>query len=62
MKGAHSRVRSSTRKRSEVRQRTEVVALRLLPRERETLIAAAHARNVSLSELIRSSVLKALEG
>ena len=52
-KGARSR------KRSEARQRTELVALRLLPGERARLQAAAEGRNVSLSELIRSSALKA---
>ena len=52
---------SLPRKRSEARQRTELVALRLLPGERETLRMAAQARNVSLSELIRSSALKAAE-
>lgn len=51
---------SVSRKRSEARQRTELVALRLLPGERETLRTAAQARNVSLSELIRSSALKAV--
>jgi uncharacterized protein (DUF1778 family) len=50
---------SAPRKRSEARQRTELVALRLLPRESEALRTAALARNVSLSELIRSSALKA---
>ena len=51
----------SPRRRSEARQRTELVALRLLPGEHEKLAAAARARNVSLSELIRSSALKAAE-
>jgi uncharacterized protein (DUF1778 family) len=50
------------RKHSEVRQRTEVVAVRLLPREIEILRNAARARNVSLSELIRRSALEAAEG
>lgn len=50
-----------SRKRSEARQRTELVALRLLPGELEALTAAARDRKVSLSELIRSSALKALE-
>lgn len=48
-----------TRKRSEVRQRTELVAVRLLPGERDQLAEAARERNVSLSELIRSSALNA---
>jgi uncharacterized protein (DUF1778 family) len=50
----------SARKRSEVRQRTEVVALRLLPGERDQLTAAARTRKISLSELIRSSALEAI--
>ena len=51
-----------SRRRSEARQRTEFVGLRLLPGELETLQAAAQDRNVSLSELIRSSALKAAKG
>jgi hypothetical protein len=51
---------ATARKRSEARQRTELVALRLLPRERDQLAAAAESRNVSLSELIRSSALSAI--
>jgi len=51
---------AAARKRSEVRQRTEVVALRLLPGERDRLTAAARNRKVSLSELIRSSALEAI--
>lgn len=54
------RVPAASRRRSEVRQRTELVALRLLPGELELLSAAAEDRNVSLSELIRSSALKAV--
>lgn len=56
-----SEIDPTSRKRSEARQRTELVALRLLPGERETLRTAAQARNISLSELIRSSALKAAE-
>ena len=52
---------SHQRKRSEVRRRTELVAVRLLPRELEALSTAARDRNVSLSELLRSSALKAVE-
>lgn len=52
--------RSDTPRRSETRQRTAMVAVRLLPHERETLVAAAQARQVSLSELIRASALQAL--
>jgi hypothetical protein len=47
-------------KRSEVRQRAEVVALRLLPGERDQLETAAMDLRVSLSELIRSSALEAV--
>jgi hypothetical protein len=48
------------RKRSETRQRTALVALRLLPGERDQLTTAARNRNVSLSELIRTSALDAI--
>jgi uncharacterized protein (DUF1778 family) len=51
-----------SRKRSESRQRTELVALRFLPAERDTLAAAAKAARVSLSEYIRSSALEAATG
>jgi Protein of unknown function (DUF1778) len=47
------------RRRSEVRQRTELVALRLLPAERELLDRAALAQGVSLSRFIRASALAA---
>ena len=57
---ATSQRRQPRRKRSEVRQRTEVVVFRLLPAELEMLRAAADDRNVSLSELVRSSVLSAI--
>jgi hypothetical protein len=46
------------RARSETRQRTELVALRLLLGERDQLETAAHDLKVSLSELIRSSAWK----
>ena len=46
-------------KRSERRQRTDLVALRLLPAERAALEAAARDRNVSLSEFVRASALDA---
>jgi hypothetical protein len=48
------------RRRSEARQRTELVALRLLPGERDQLAAAARRRKISLSELLRSSALDAI--
>jgi uncharacterized protein (DUF1778 family) len=43
--------------RSESRQRTNMVALRLLPAERSELVAAAEERGVSLSELLRGAAL-----
>jgi uncharacterized protein (DUF1778 family) len=62
IKSATAKAGGRSRKRSEARQRTELVALRLLPKELEALQAAAEERNVSLSELIRSSALRAAEG
>jgi hypothetical protein len=59
--GVASETQRRRRKHSEVRQRTEVVVFRLLPGERELLAAAAAERDISLSELIRSSVFKAIE-
>ncbi len=47
------------RKRSESRQRTVVVALRLLPHERDALADTARSRGISLSELIRSGAMQA---
>lgn len=55
-------INAAERKRSETRQRTELVALRLLPGERDQLSAAARNRNVSLSEFLRSSALDAITG
>ena len=54
------RSRASRRPRSEQRQRTALVALRLLPEEREMLVQAAEARGVSLSELLRVSAMDAV--
>lgn len=42
---------------SERRQRTTVVAVRLLPTERAALQAVASQRGVSISELVRASAL-----
>ncbi len=50
------------RTRSESRQRTALVALRLLPHERDRLAQAARSRGITLSELIRSSAMKAVSG
>jgi uncharacterized protein (DUF1778 family) len=43
--------------RSEQRQRTALIALRMLPSERDALHAAARQRGISISELVRASVL-----
>ena len=51
-----------TRTRSESRQRTALVALRLLPHERDRLAQAARSRGITLSEFIRSSAMKAVSG
>jgi hypothetical protein len=57
--GNQSRTSARSRRGSETRQRTVLVTFRLLPGELETLQAAAQNSNVSLSELLRSSALKA---
>lgn len=59
MSGAMARP-SPARTRSESRQRTALVALRLLPNERDKLAEAAHSRGMTLSEFIRSSALQAV--
>jgi uncharacterized protein (DUF1778 family) len=46
-------------KHSEQRQRTSLIALRMLPAERAALEAAARNHHVSLSEFIRASALRA---
>lgn len=43
--------------KSSRRQRTRMVALRLLPSEHDALTSAARDRGISLSELLRSSAL-----
>lgn len=52
----------SPRRRSESRQRTALVAVRLLPHERDMLSETARARGVSLSEFIRSSAMSIASG
>lgn len=47
--------------RSEQRQRTALVALRMLPAERDALHAAARARGISISELVRTSVFAEIQ-
>jgi len=59
MDGSRKGNGDSGRKRSESRQRTAVVALRLLPAERDALADAARSRGVSLSELIRAGAMQA---
>jgi uncharacterized protein (DUF1778 family) len=46
------------RRRSESRQRTALVAVRLLPHERDMLSETARSRGVTLSEFIRSSAMR----
>jgi predicted HicB family RNase H-like nuclease len=51
---------TSNGRRSEQRQRTTLVALRLLPEEHQVLVEAAQARGISLSELLRASAMQAV--
>jgi uncharacterized protein (DUF1778 family) len=46
------------RPRSESRQRTALVAVRLLPEERDMLAQSARSRGVTLSEFIRASAVR----
>jgi uncharacterized protein (DUF1778 family) len=46
-----------SRQRSERRQRTRLVALRLTPEEHQAIAAAAHAREESLSLFIRLAAI-----
>ncbi len=57
MTNAESRGQGMSRRRSESRQRTALVAVRLLPRERDMLAETARSHGVSLSEFIRSSAM-----
>lgn len=59
---AHGHRATSDRQRSERRQRTALVALRLLPAEHELLTSAARAHGLSLSELLRESAMRAVAG
>jgi uncharacterized protein (DUF1778 family) len=47
-----------SRPRSESRQRTVLVAVRLLPQERDVLAKTARSRGVTLSEFIRASAIR----
>lgn len=49
---------TTPRRRSESRQRTALVAVRLLPHEHDMLSRTARSRGVSLSEFIRSSAMR----
>jgi uncharacterized protein (DUF1778 family) len=49
-------------KRSEKRQRTKRITLRLLPAERAALELAADQAHISLAEYVRSSALQQVHG
>jgi uncharacterized protein (DUF1778 family) len=46
------------RPRSESRRRTALVAVRLLPQERDALAQSARSSGVTLSEFIRASAMR----
>jgi hypothetical protein len=56
---ARARRESPQRRRSESRRRTALVAVRLLPHERDVLAQTARSNGVSLSEFIRCSAMLA---
>jgi hypothetical protein len=56
------RRQASPRRRSESRQRTALVAIRLLPDERDMLTEKARSCGVTLSEFIRSSAMSIASG
>ena len=56
---AKARIQAPPRPRSESRQRTALVAVRLLPQERDVLAETARSRGITLSELIRASAMRA---
>jgi len=51
--------RTPNGRRSEQRQRTALVAFRLLPEEHQQLVNAARERGMSMSDFLRTSVLHA---
>jgi mobilization protein NikA len=55
---AKTRSQTPARPRSESRQRTALVAVRLLPQERDVLAKTARSRGVTLSEFIRTSAMR----
>jgi hypothetical protein len=58
VKKEKARREAPPRPRSESRQRTALVAVRLLPQERDVLAQSARSRGVTLSEFIRSSAMR----
>lgn len=59
MSNTTARRHGPLRPRSESRQRTALVAVRLLPQERDVLAESARTRGVTLSEFIRASAMRA---
>jgi len=55
---AKTRGQALSRPRSESRQRTALVAVRLLPQERDVLAETARLRGITLSEFIRASAIR----
>ena len=55
---AKTRDQAPSQLRSESRQRTALVAVRLLPQERDVLAKAARSRGITLSEFIRASAMR----
>jgi len=55
---AKARGQAPLRPRSESRQRTALVAVRLLPQERDVLAKTARSRGITLSEFIRASAMQ----
>jgi uncharacterized protein (DUF1778 family) len=61
MKQERARREVPSRSRSESRQRTALVAVRLLPQERDMIAQSARSRGVTLSEFIRASAVRTAE-
>ena len=57
-RGAKTRGQAPSRPRSESRQRTALVAVRLLPQERDVLAKTARLHGITLSEFIRVSAMR----
>jgi uncharacterized protein (DUF1778 family) len=58
MKRERARRETPPRPRSESWQRTALVAVRLLPQERDMLAQSARSRGITLSEFIRASAMR----